>query len=71
MGIITWKGKQMLIAFAGRLGHGGYWDSIEAWNDSTETWTLIPERELKLKEPKMAFGYATLPTELICPNRQK
>ena len=64
MGVITWKGKPILIAFGGRLAHRNYWKSVEFWNDSTETWTFL--HELNLKEPKMAFGYATIPTDMIC-----
>ena len=64
MGVITWKGNQILIAFGGRKAHGEYWKSVEVWNDSTETWTFLDE--LNLKEPKMAFGYATILTDMIC-----
>ena len=68
MGIITWQGKPTLIAFGGRVSHGAFLDSVETWDDLTETWTMLPQ--LKLKEPKMAFGYITLPTDFICANKE-
>ena len=55
---------EILIAFGGRKAHGEYWKSVEVWNDSTEIWTFLDE--LSLKESKMAFGYATIPTDMIC-----
>ena len=70
MGTITWKGKPTLVAFGGRVGlQKTYWSSVEAWDDSKETWSLLPD--FNLNEPKMAFGYATLPTELLCSDMAK
>lgn len=68
MGTITWQGKPTLIVFGGRVSNREFLDSVEAWNDATETWILLPE--LRLKEPKMSFGYITLPTEIICANKE-
>ena len=70
MGIITWKGKPTLVAFGGRVGNQKtYWSSVEAWDDSKGIWSLLPD--FNLNEPKMAFGFATLPTELLCSDMAK
>ena len=39
--------------------------SIEIWDDANETWL---KSNLTLKLGKSEFGFATLPTELMCPN---
>ena len=38
--------------------------SIEIWHPANKTWSLAPE--LKLSEPKVAFGFISVPTHLIC-----
>ena len=67
---VTWKGRPTLVAFGGRVGNQKtYWSSVEAWDDTKGTWSLLPD--FNLNEPKMAFGFATLPTELLCSDMTK
>ena len=68
-----------LIAFGGHLRDWTKWaslkkqdwnesatylDSIEVWNDVTETWEIS---DLKLKEKKFEFGFLSVPSILLCP----
>merc|ERR1719361_2629624 len=38
-------------------------DSVEEWDEETGVWTSRSER---LQEGKMQFGFATIPTSLLC-----
>ena len=59
MGIAHINGKSKLIVFGGYNSVDGYLDSIEEWDDETETWTMST---MKLSESKGAFGYCQLPS---------
>ena len=56
-----------LVVFGGfAQGQGQvFLDSVEVWNDTSETWTL--ESNLTLSMAKRDFAFASIPTELICP----
>ena len=38
-------------------------DSIEIWDESTETWTMS---NMKLNPAREEFGYVSLPSHLLC-----
>ena len=42
----------------------GYKDTVEIWNNANETWMTS---NLTLNQGKFEFGFASLPTELLCP----
>ena len=56
MGIVDINGKSKLIVFGG--WNGSHLDSIEEWDEVTETWSMS---NMKLSEPKNRFGYCQLP----------
>ena len=58
MGIININNSPELIVF------GGNTDSIEIWNDTTETWMVS---DMKLKRKNSGFGFSTFATNLLCP----
>ena len=58
MGIAHINGKSKLIVFGGETGHMQYTDSIDEWDDESETWTMS---SMKLSEAKRKFGYCQLP----------
>lgn len=45
------------------LGSTYFLDSIEKWNPSTKTWTMMSE---KLHEQKSSFGILSMPKHLLC-----
>ena len=57
MGIVDINGKSKLIVFGGN-NESSYLDSIEEWDEDTETWLMST---MKLSEAKQAFGYCQLP----------
>ena len=59
MGIAHINGKSKLIVFGGYNSVDGYLDSIEEWDDESETWTIST---LKLSEAIHSFGYCQLPS---------
>ena len=61
MGIAHINGKSKLIVFGGHKYNGSYLDSIEEWDDESETWTMSTEK-FKLSEAKFDFGYCQLPS---------
>lgn len=66
MGIISLGNTLKLAAFGGKDNSEMEYldlDSIEIWNDNSETWELSA---MTLKQPKSEFGFATLPIELLC-----
>lgn len=67
MGIVNLEQGPTVIAFGGIYYNGIYrhLDSVEIWDAQTETWNI--SSNLILSEPKSGFGYAMVPTELICP----
>ena len=56
MGIVDINGKSKLIVFGGTNEY--YLDSIEEWDEDTETWSLST---MKLSEAKKQFAYCQLP----------
>ena len=54
MDVLKINGKRVVIAFGGFNDHDQYLDSIEEWNDETETWTMS---SLKLSEAKARFRH--------------
>ena len=61
MGIVTINGEAKLIVFGGR-SRDGLTDSIEEWDDNSETWKMS---SLKLSEPKYDFVYCQLPSDMV------
>ena len=58
MGIVTINEESRLIVFGGLTPYGRT-DSIEEWDDITETWKIS---SLKLSQPRAKFGYCQLPS---------
>ena len=54
MDILKINGRSVVIAFGGLNSHNQYLDSIEEWNDESETWKMS---SLKLSEAKAKFRY--------------
>ena len=67
MGIINLiNDEPTVIAFGGYNDFNDkFLDTVEVWNDTSKTWTLSPK--IRLSQTKATFGFATVPTELICP----
>ena len=66
MGIFALNQIPTLAAFGGYAQEGLiFLDSVEIWDDTSETWTL--QTNLTLSMGKKDFAFATVPTELICP----
>ena len=63
LGMVHIDGQLRLAAFGGK-DFDGVTDTIELFDDDTETWSLS---EYKLSQKKMAFGYLSVPSHLICP----
>ena len=40
-------------------------DSIEMWHPTNETWTMT---SMTLSQPRLRFGFISLPTRLVCPS---
>ena len=58
------QNKLSVLAIGGKSDNGyTYHDSVEIWNPTTETWTIS---DMKLSEAKEQFGYASVPTHLVC-----
>lgn len=66
MGIIQTNNGATVIAFGGYnlMDRHIVASSVEIWNDSSETWQFS---NVPLIEARQNFGFATLPTELLCP----
>ena len=54
MGIVDKYGKPKLVVFGGITTNGSMLDSIEQWDEDTETWTMS---SMKLSKPNAWFGY--------------
>ena len=65
MGIITISGVPTLIAFGGSDPYHIFRDSVEIWNDASESWEI--SNSLRLEYRKYNFGFAMVPTDLLCP----
>ena len=68
MGIFTMNKVPTLVVFGGFAqgqNEEDFLDSVEVWNDTSETWSL--ESNLTLSMAKRDFAFASIPTELICP----
>lgn len=65
MGIVKLNNELKVITFGGQGINSNDLNSVEIWNDLNETWS---KSSLIIKQPKYGFGYATIPTELLCPN---
>ena len=59
MGIAHINGKSKLIVFGGYNGLGSFLNSIEEWDEESETWT---KSNMTLSEAKSGFGYCQLPS---------
>ena len=59
MGIAHINGKLKLIVFGGHNPYNKNLDSIEEWDDESETWIMST---MKLSEAKRVFGYCQLPS---------
>ena len=57
------QNKLSVLAIGGYNSNDKYLDSIEIWNPTTKTWTMS---DMKLSEGKGSFGYASVPTHLVC-----
>ena len=55
MGIVYINGKSKLVVFGGRTTGGSMLDSIEEWDEDTETWTMS---SMKLSNPNCLFAYS-------------
>ena len=64
-GLVHLDGKLRLAVFGGRSSKYGFLDSIELFDEDTETWKL--PKTLKLSRKKEEFGYLSVPSHLICP----
>ena len=65
MGIITINDIPTLVIFGGELGFKNNTDTVEVWNENTESWIMSDE---KLQTEKSKFGFISVPIELLCPN---
>ena len=70
MGIMTIGRVPTLIAFGGLNGIKpnnaiDVWHEYEMWNSTREKWKI--SRNMIMSQPKSAFGFATVSTDLICP----
>ena len=66
IGFVYINGTPQVIIFGG-FGSSTdvyFTDTVEMWNNSNETWL---KSNLTLNQGKFEFGFATLPTELMCP----
>ena len=57
MGIMEINGKDKVVVFGGSNNHDKELDSVEEWDEKTETWTLST---MKLSEPKSSFAYCQI-----------
>ena len=65
IGIINVHKIATVIVFGGNTGYNNQpLHSVEAWNDATEKWTLLPN--LRLKKSNSQFGFTQVPTRLLC-----
>ena len=56
--------KETLMAFGGYDGGGDFLDTIETWDGTTGNWT---NSDIKLSQPRIDFGYLSVPTHILCP----
>ena len=63
MAIITRDGQQLLLAFGGYTGSSTL-NSVEQFNPSNNSWTLVPT---SMEEARREFGAVVVPRELACP----
>ena len=64
MGIISYNGVPTLIAFGGQDITFTPVETVEIWNDDSETWDIA--LDVKMEIPRHQAGYVTLPRELLC-----
>ena len=57
IGVLTIKGKERLSVLGGNEGMISRLDSVETYNSQTEKWE---RSDIKLNEPKWAFGFLTV-----------
>ena len=57
MGIMEINGKDKVVVFGGSNKQDKELDSVEEWDEKTETWTLST---MKLSEPKSSFAYCQI-----------
>ena len=65
IGLITLDNVPTVVVFGGYNKQDKYLDSVEIWDDDNETW--ITSKKLKLNTAKSTFGFASVPTKLLCP----
>ena len=63
MAVITIANEDRLTVFGGRDENLNRLDSVEIFNSSTRKWEIVSD--LKLEEAKAAFGYVSLPYDVI------
>ena len=63
-GLVHLNGKLRFAVFGGFNRNDRNLDSIELFDEDTETWTLS---KTKLSERKQEFGFLSVPSHLICP----
>ena len=63
LAVVHVDNKPTFLAFGG-YAYNKFFDSIEMWNPTTETWSMT---SMKMSEPKAGFGFLSLPTRLLCP----
>ena len=67
LGILSILEVPTVVAFGGSDAYyNGFHDSVEIWNDTSETWEL--STNLTLGVPKVQIGFATVATKLVCPD---
>ena len=64
MGIVILDNVPTVIAFGGR-NSVEYIDTVEIWNDDSESWAT--SSSITLEQSKREFGFASVSTELLCP----
>ena len=58
MGIAHINGKSKLIVFGGQAANSSFLDSIEEWDEVSESWKMST---MKMSRAKSAFGYCQFP----------
>ena len=66
LGSIHHQGKLTMAAFGGEDSNLNDLDSVEVFEENTNTWTLLTT--LKLSENKESFGFLSVPSHLLCPH---
>ena len=63
MGVISFNEVPTLVLFGGDGNAIGLLETIEEWNDQSQIWE---RSKLTMNHTRMEFGFATLPTGLVC-----